>query len=145
MNFTLGLAAVIFIGSVNALFMTPKSDWFHSLVGMCVSGKMHSVCWLVIYLCLAVHIGEAVGKGSPKGLRAVLCLLILGSVAWCFVFFRLHSMAGGVALLAFCAALAAALFIIAAKETRHLALFSAPVWGWYLYLFFVNSLLASLN
>ena len=144
-RFTFGLALVIAVGSLNALFMTPKSEWFSSLSGMAISGKVHSVFWLAIYILTAVHIGEATGGGPLKKCRPFLAGFIALGSAWCFVFFRLHSMIGGVLLLSLCAICAGVVFFRAAKDTKITAYLSAPLFAWYLYLLFVNAYLAACN
>ena len=143
--FTVGLAVMIFVGSINALLMTPKSQWFASLDGMMVRGKIHSVCWLVIYLLMSVHIGEIIGEKKLRSCGFIVAAIILLSTAWCGVFFRLHSMTGAVVLLAVDTAFVAVLFVLTTKKTRLLALFTAPVLSWYTYLLFVNGYLALLN
>ena len=144
-RFTFGLALVIAVGSVNAFFMTPRSTWFASLSGMAINGRAHSVCWLIMYLITAVHIGEATGGGPLKKSRPFLAgMVVLGS-AWCFVFFRMHSMVGGLALMSFCVVCACAIFAYALKETKKTALLSAPLLSWYLYLFAVHVYLAAVN
>lgn len=144
-RFTFGLALVIAVGSLNALFMTPKSEWFSSLSGMAISGGRHSVCWLVIYVLTAMHIGEATGGGPLKKCRPFLAGLVLFGSAWCLVFFRLHSMMGGVCLLSACALCACAVFVHAVKNTKITAYLSAILFAWYLYLLFVNIFLAVYN
>ncbi len=143
--FTFGLAVAIFFGSINALLMTPKSVWFSSLSGMNVNGRWHSGCWLVIYILLAVHIGEMLRNVELKKYLWILVILIGGSTLWCGVFFRLHSMAGAVAILSVCAAFAVTLIVVTAKKTRILSLLTAPVLSWYLYLLFINVYLAASN
>ncbi len=145
MRFTFGLALVIAVGSLNALFMTPKSEWFSSLSGMAISGRTHSVCWLIVYILTAVHIGEAIGGGPLKKARPFLIGLVLFGSAWCFAFFRSHSMIGGICLLSACALSAGCIFVRAVKDTKITAYFSAPLFGWYLYLLFVNVYLAANN
>lgn len=145
LRFTFGLALVIAVGSLNALFMTPKSEWFSSLSGMAVSGKLHSVIWLAIYILTAIHIGEAIGSGPLKKSRLYLAGFITLGSAWCFVFFRLHNMIGGVCLLSVCALCAGVVFIQAARYTKITVYLSVPLFAWYLYLLFVNAYLVACN
>lgn len=143
--FTFGLAATIFIGSLNALLMTPKSEWFVSLSGMYVNGKVHSVCWLVVYILTAIHIGEFFGRRELRKYIWVIAVVSLLGIVWCGVFFRLHSMTGAVAVLSVITAFIVFLFGITLKKTRLLALLTAPVLAWYGYLLFINVYLAALN
>ena len=143
--FTLGLAVMIMVGSINALFMTPKSQWFSSLEGMCVHAGYHSAGWLVVYILMAVHVGEFIGEKHLRKYVWILCAITLLSMAWCGVFFRLYSMAGAVAVLSVTATFVVILFGITTKKTRLLALFTAPVLAWYLYLLFINIYIAILN
>lgn len=136
---------MIFVGSINALLMTPKSAWFASLNGMCVNGRVHSVCWLFIYILTAIHIGEFLYK-KKLGKCLILVAAIVGlGTAWCGVFFRLHSMTGAVTILSAIVVFVVILFGITMKKTRLFALFTAPVLSWYGYLLFVNIYLAALN
>ena len=143
-RFTFGLALVIAVGSINALFMTPRSTWFASLSGMAIEGRAHSVCWLIVYILTAALVGEASGGGPLKKCRLPLAgMIVLGS-AWCFVFFRLHSMIGGLALMSLGFLCVGTVFFYAIK-TKTAAFFSAPLVSWYLYLFTVHVYLAAVN
>ena len=144
-RFTFGLALMIAVGSVNALFVTPRSEWFALLLGMAIEGRTHSVCWLVVYLITAVHIGEATGGGPLKKCRPFLAgMVVLGS-AWCFVFFRLHSMVGGLVLIFLCLFCVGFVFVCAVKRTKITALLSASLLAWYLYLSVIHVYLAAVN
>ncbi len=144
-RFTFGLAVVIAVGSVNALIMTPRSEWFSSLSGMAIDGRAHSVCWLVVYIITAVHIGEATGGGPLKKSRCFLAGMVALGTVWCFVFFRLHSMTWGLVAISLCVLCAGFVFACAVKSTKITALLSAPLLAWYLYLFAVHVYLAAVN
>ena len=142
--FTLGLAVMICVGSLNALIMTPKSDWFRGLDGMYVNGSVHSLIWLIVYVLFAVHVGEAAASGKARFVLPLVFLLV-GSTLWCVVFFRLFSLPGSVAVMLFCLLCAFFLFLQTSRSRGVAALITVPVLAWYLYLFFINVFLLAIN
>ncbi len=83
-----GLVFAVFVGSLNALFMTPRTEWFSSLSGVYVNGHLHAVVWLFMYLLQAVTVGEFVYKRGLNKHIWIPILSILSGAAWCFLFFR---------------------------------------------------------
>ena len=80
------MSLALLSGALNALFMTPRSDWYHSLKMPSLSPAFHSAAWLICYIAFAVVFAEFL---SEKELRKYLWATVpfpVGNALWCAVF-----------------------------------------------------------
>lgn len=118
------MSLALLSGALNALFMTPRSDWYHSLKMPSVSPAFHSAAWLICYIAFAVVFAEFL---SEKELRKYLWVTVpfpVGNALWCAVFFRLHNAVAALVIL--CALCLAMVFltVITVRKTK-IACFAA--------------------
>lgn len=125
--------------------MTPRSEWFGSLVMPAVDPVSHSLCWLINYLVIAIVAAEFFIERPLRRRLWTLAVLFVGNALWCAVFFRLHNAL--VSLLIISVILADLIYItaVSAKHTRFTAFFAAALTCWYVYLTGLNLLIVILN
>lgn len=142
---TFGLCATLLSGAVNALFMTPRSDWFENLVMPSISPVAHSFVWLAVYFLTAVVFGEFLIEKPLRRHIPCVILLLLGNAVWCAVFFRLHSAVG--AFIVICVILADLIYTLAVtlKHTKNACFLVAIIMCRYIYLAGLNLLIIIFN
>ncbi len=140
-----GISVVLIFGSVNALFMTPNTEWYATLIKPSINENLHSFLWLVCYLLFSVIIGEfIIVKNLRKRIWSVATILIANSL-WCYVFFQMQNAI--VALVILIIVLSDMLYImyLAIKHTHYLCFFVLPVVIWYIILIGMNIMIIILN
>ena len=144
-GFTLGLTAVIFLSSFNALFMTPNTEWFGALSKPYVNPTAHSLCWLVSYLITAWTIGEFVINKQLWKLSFLPAGFIALNVLWCFLFFRLHELISSCAVFVMIIATQSIILYTVTKRTKTVCFGALVNLLWYCYLFGIFIMVMVLN
>lgn len=144
-SFSVSLLAVLVIGAINALFMTPNSEWFAALVRPNVNPDVHSLCWLAAYLLVAVVTSEFFIEKKLRRSVWSVAVLYVANPLWCLVFFRLHSVIGASAIIAVALADLIYIDVILAKHTKCVWLVSVAATCWYVYLAVLNAVIIFLN
>lgn len=136
-GFGLGLIAVIFLSSFNALFMTPRTEWFENLSKPHIVPVLHSLCWLVSYLLTAVTIGEFIVNKDIFRYIFLMAIFIGLNILWCFLFFRANELISS--LIIFIAILCVQGFIlyITTKRTKFTCFCALINLIWYVYMFVI--------
>lgn len=140
-----GISIVLVFGAINALFMTPNTEWYTTLIKPDVNEKLHSLLWLVCYLLLSVIIGEfLIVKKLQKRIWSISIVLI-GNSLWCYVFFQMYNSI--VSLIILIIVLSDLLYVLflSIKHTRYLCFFVLPVVIWYIILTGMNIMIIILN
>lgn len=140
-----GLCAVLASGAVNALFMTPHTEYFQSLILPKMSLVGHDIGWLFGYLSIAVILAEFLIEPKLRKRIFAPILLIVGNALWCAVFFRLHNAAAAFSLLCALVILMIYTTILTVRHTKYTAFFAAALSVWYVYLVGLNLLVIIFN
>lgn len=132
-------------GAINALFMTPHTEWFENLITPDISPYAHSLLWLVFYIVIAIISAEFLIEKKLRKRIFCIVLLLIGNAVWCAVFFRLNS-----ALVSFFILLALLadliyILVLTVKNTRAVCFFATALLCWYIYLTGLNLLIVILN
>lgn len=144
-SFSLSLGFILVIGVTNALFMTPRSEWFAHIISPVTNEKLHSFLWLVAYVLFAAVTAEfLIDERLRKHIWSVI-LLACGNPVWCLIFFRLHSITGGFCLSVILLADSVFVTVISAKKTKINWLFCLLLSLWYLYISGLNVAILVLN
>lgn len=144
-SFSISLGLILVIGAINALFMTPRSEWFAHLASPVTNEKIHSLLWLIVYVLFAVATAEfLIDEKLRKYLWSVI-LLAVGNPVWCLIFFRLHSIIGAFCLSVLLLADSVFVTVINAKKTKINWLFCLLLSVWYLYILGLNAAILVLN
>ena len=139
-----GLILAVFVGSLNALFMTPRTEWFSSLSGVCVDGHLHAAVWLFMYLLQAMTVGEFIYKRELNKHIWIPVLSILLGTVWCFLFFRVNVLIPSFILMTAIEALCFASLVLLAK-TKLCCYMHAVFCAWQTYLWAICLYLVILN
>lgn len=144
-SLALGVCTVLIFGAINALFMTPNTEWYVTLIKPKLSENVHSFLWLICYLLISVIIGEFfIVKCLRKRLWSVAIVLI-GNAIWCYMFFRMHNVALSLAIIFIILCSTMYMLYLSIKHTRYLCFFVLPVVVWYIVLTGLNILILVLN
>ncbi len=144
-SFSLSLGLVLLIGVINALFMTPRSEWFANLISPVTNAKIHSLLWLMVYVLFAVATAEFLINEKLRKYLWSIILLAVGNPVWCLTFFRLHSIIGAFCLSVLLLADSVLVTVINAKKTKINWLFCLLLSVWYLYILGLNAAILVLN
>lgn len=88
------LVCVCALGFVSSLFITPDAlGWYHSLPlsRLTPPDMLFSLVWIILYVLMAIAAFLVWNKASPR----FFALQLICAAFWPFVFFYLHSVAGG--------------------------------------------------
>lgn len=144
-SLTLGISIVLIFGTINAIFMTPNTEWFVTLIKPKLSENVHSFLWLICYMLISVIIAEFfIVQKLQKRIWSV-ALILIGNALWCYSFFRMQNIVVSLAIII--AILSATIYVLylSIKHTRYLCLFVLPVVVWYIVLTGLNILILVLN
>ena len=144
-SFSISLGFVLVIGAINALFMTPRSEWFANLVMPALNEKIHSFLWLAVYILYAVVTAEFLIDKTLRSYIWSLFLLAVGNPVWCLVFFRLHSIIGALCLSVLLLSDSVFVTVINAKKTKINWLFCLLISVWDHYIAGLNAAILILN
>lgn len=145
LGFSLGLSVALFMSGMNALFMTPNTEWFINLKKPEIVPYVHSALWLVSYLLTAVIIGEFAVNKDLRRFAFVPIIFVALNIIWCWTFFRLHNLPVSCAVFALNIAALIAQLALSIKKTRYLWSVVALNVIWYGYLFAVFIFIMSTN
>lgn len=139
------MSLALLSGALNALFMTPRSDWFHSLKIPPISPAFHSAAWLICYIAFAVLFAEFLTEKTLRKYLWTSFFFLAGNALWCAVFFRMHNAVFSLAVLCLLSAVMIYVTVTSVRKTK-IACFAAvfPL-SHYLYLTGVNILILILN
>ena len=139
------MSLALLSGALNALFMTPRSEWFRSLKMPPISPAVHSAAWLVCYIAFAIVFAEFL---TEKYLRKYLWTSFffpVGNAVWCVVFFRLHNAALSLAVLCLLSSVMIYVTAVSVRKTKTACFAAVFPLSHYLYLTGVNILILILN
>jgi len=136
---------VLAVGAVNALFMTPNSDWFASLIRPEMNADLHSVLWLFFYLLTAAVIAEFIIEKRLRRYFWSVVVLFICNPLWCFVFFRLHSAVAAFVILILTVADLIYITVVLSYKTKWHWILGVAITCWYISLTALNAVILALN
>ncbi len=140
-----GISVVLVFGAINALFMTPNTEWYATMIKPPISEKLHSFLWLLCYLIISVIIGEfLIVKNLQKRIWSIAVILIANSL-WCYVFFQMQNTIAALIILIILLSDLMYIMYLAIKHTPYLCFFVLPLVIWYIVLTGMNILIVILN
>lgn len=143
--FSISLLCVLVVGAANALFMTPNTEWFASLIRPKMNAEVHSLLWLLFYIITAIITAEFfIHRKLRRRILSVVIFLIANPV-WCLIFFRLYSTLASVILLFLMVADLIYVTVVCAKHTKIHWIFCVALTCWYIYLAILNTVVWILN
>lgn len=94
----ISICAVILVAVLGSIFVNMGMDWFDSLVKPTewVPNIIIPIIWTVIYVAFAIYLYFAI-KNDRLDKELIILLIVNGilNVAWCLMFFTLHSLLWG--------------------------------------------------
>lgn len=137
--YVITVGAALAIGGIGALFTTPEiTTWYATLIhpSWTPPSWVFAPVWNTLYLLMGISAGIVwlCGKGSLR-LRALWLywLQLAVNLAWSIVFFGLHSVLGGLVVIALLLILVVALIDQTRRAAGSAAWLLAPYLLWLLY------------
>jgi translocator protein len=127
-----------------------ENSWFRSLEmpSFMPPGWAFPVAWTTLYICLGLSIALLIhARGAPRrGLAITLFLVQLAvNYSWSPVFFGLHQVEAGLALIAIMIVMTLVLLPVAGRIRKAAALLLLPYLGWLCFAFALNYQVMALN
>ncbi|MFQ6724341.1 MAG: TspO/MBR family protein [Clostridia bacterium] len=98
LNTIIAIGAVILVAVLGTIFVNMGMDWFDSLIkpNEWVPNIVIPIVWTVIYIAFAIYLYFAI-KNDRLDKELIILLIVNGAlnVAWCLLFFTLHSLLWG--------------------------------------------------
>lgn len=136
---------MLIFGALNALFMTPHSEWYEGLVMPELHPTFHSAMWLAVYLLTALVLAEFLTEKKLRGRIWTVAVILIGNALWCAVFFRLYNAVFALIVIIIMAADWIYIVVLTVKYTKIQGFFAALITCWYLYLTGLNLMIVILN
>ncbi|HEY0325149.1 MAG TPA: TspO/MBR family protein [Allosphingosinicella sp.] len=148
----LTVPATVALGSLSGFLSNSgyENAWFRALdlPSFMPPGWAFPVAWTTLYICLGLSLALLIdARGAPRRGPALALFLVQLAVnyAWSPVFFGLHQVEAGLALIGIMILMTLALIPLAGRIRRAAALLLLPYLGWLCFAFALNYQVMVLN
>jgi tryptophan-rich sensory protein len=97
----ISLLVTLITAGIAMLFVDTKSAWYVSLIKPAFQPPpwAFGVVWSILYVLFAVSLTLAQLKNTPASVYALFFLQALLNIGWCLVYFTLHMLYSGLAVI----------------------------------------------